>query len=472
MKKTDLVFGFVLIILLAMSINLTAQISWTGTTDSDWGNSTNWFFGEVPGPGDNVLIPNVTNDPIISTSVEINQLFIFPDAQLTVGPNQAAGLTTNGMFTNNGLFLIQSDDVNGYSGTFIDNAGIAGTGTFEFERMVLCTGTTAGSADTNWHYLAAPIDGFTSDDIPDFFINAWDQPDGEWTQYSSSIQCTPWPTTPLNTMDAWSINSDNDYPGDCTELPPGTNTTATFTGSAADVHTGNYSTPLGFGDDNQKWNLVGNPYPSGLDLSTITWGSSTVQAVHFYDGCSGSYVSWTPDMGSYVMAPTLGFFVETTGPDNFSVTNANRAHSSDWFWKSEEITNLLTLEATGNDKSDVLHIRFKDNVTAGFDLNGDAHKLITHTEGLPQIYTFVGEEILAINALPATDTVPMGFTAVGSGMFTIKAIETSDFTDIELEDLFNGMRTDLLTSSYTFKYTDGDNHERFIVHFNKHIEKK
>ena len=448
---------------------LTMQkAEWTGASSTLWNLAGNWSVDAIPPAAFDITIPDVVNDPVISGIVATGALTIFPLAQLTIAP--MAGLTTNGLFTNDGYFLIQSDGLNGYAGTYIDMAGIAGVGVFEFDRDVLCSGTVGGSANPfGWHYLAAPFDGYTTDDMPDYFVNAWDQPSGLWIQYSMDpyvFPCTPWPTTPLNTMDAWSINFDLNYPDPlCPGLPPGTGNIVEFIGGAVDVHTGAYNAPLGYGAGAyQEWNLVSNPYPSGLDVDLIAWGPNTVQAAAYYDGCAGNYVYWATGMGSYVMAPTLGFFVETVAADVFPVTNAERAHGADWFWKSE-VTDLLTLEATGNDKSDVLHVRFADNVTAGFDLNGDAHKLFAENEGLAQIYTLAGEEMLAINAQPAAEMVPMGFTSVGSGTFTIEAIETSDFADVVLEDLFEETQTDLLAGSYTFNYTAGDDPNRFIIHF-------
>ncbi|MCB0805114.1 MAG: T9SS type A sorting domain-containing protein, partial [Bacteroidales bacterium] len=83
----------------------------------------------------------------------------------------------------------------------------------------------------------------------------------------------------------------------------------------------------------------------------------------------------------------------------------------------------------------------------------------------PQIYTTIGEEKLAVNALPATSTVPMGFQAETSGTYTINAIETSEFTEIYLEDLVTGETTDLLSDSYTFDYVAGTTADRFVIHF-------
>jgi len=58
---------------------------WTGATSTDWHTSTNWSAGTVPDLTENAIIPNVTNDPIISTgSAEAKRLSLEPGAILTI----------------------------------------------------------------------------------------------------------------------------------------------------------------------------------------------------------------------------------------------------------------------------------------------------------------------------------------------------------------------------------------------------
>lgn len=442
---------------------------WTGAADDgDWWNPANWDDGNVPLDGDDVTIPvlgKATYPTISGGLVTTGTLTIAAAASLTI--DWDGELTTNGLFTNDGAFTILSDGTSGYSGTYIDGAGVAGAGMFYFERYIPCLGVLPGTPDPyGWHYLSAPIDGLTSDDLPEYFINVWDQPTGNWQQYSTGVPCTPWPTTPLNAGEVWSVNVDLLYPYPaCPGSAPAVGPTVVFDGFAADVHTGTYNTPLGYGAAGfQMWNLVANPFPSGLDLNTITWGPNTVAGAALWDGCPGNYLYWSPATGPYSMPVGNGFFVETTAADVFTVDNSNRAHGADFYYK-EDITSLLTLEATGDGTSDILHVRFMENTTPGFDNNGDFHKLFATTEGLAQIYTVAGDHQLAINALPATEVVPMGFTANSSGTYTIGAIETSEFTEVYLIDLVTGESTDLLNASYTFEYTLGDDANRFEIHF-------
>jgi hypothetical protein len=294
--------------------------------------------------------------------------------------------------------------------------------------------------------------------MPDYYINGWNQAGGSWMQYSGNFPCVPSAMETLDVLEAWSINYANDW-----NCPGGTGMDIEFMGPIVNLHTGAYSAPFGYGAAGyEAWTMFGNPYPSGIDMNAIAWDPGMVQGAAFYDGCAGNYVYWTPAVGSYSMSPGAGFFTEATAPGTFALTGAERAHGADWFYKSE-VTNLLTIQVSGNDKSDITHIRFMENASAGFENTGDFHKLFS-TE-IPQIYTRAGEDLLAINVLPATEMVPMSITSTASGSFTIEAIETSEFANVVLEDIVTGEFTNLLTGSYTFDYVAGTNADRFIVHF-------
>ncbi|MBM3434965.1 MAG: T9SS type A sorting domain-containing protein [Bacteroidetes bacterium] len=442
--------------------------SFHGTINNDWFEPGNWCFGCVPDNTNVWIEPLPLNSPVISGGTAlVDDIYLFEGALLTIAPD--GGLTVNGSVENEGQLIIQSDN-EGNSGTLITNESISGTGIFGFHRNLFCSGTTPGSTDPfGWHYLSAPFEGFSTDIIPDYFVNAWDQTTGNWIHYDGSVigPCMAYPSTYLNPLDAWSINLDFTYPDpNCfPPLPPGTGDQVEFFASASQVHSGDYTKNLGYGSTGyQMWNMVGNPFPAGLDVNTLVWGPNIIRAVYLYDGCLGNYAYWAEGMGPYIIPPTQGFFIETTGPDVFWIGDESRAHNPNLILKSK-VADLLTIRSTGNGKTDILHIRFADNVTPGFDKNGDAHKLFAETDGLPQFYTLAGDERLAINALPETEFVPMGFSANGSGTFYLEAIETSEFETVILEDLFSGVQTDLLVESYSFNYNSGDDPERFMIHF-------
>ncbi|MCD4681689.1 MAG: T9SS type A sorting domain-containing protein [Bacteroidales bacterium] len=438
--------------------------TWTGAFDENWDDPLNWTAG-VPDDMTDAEIPDVSKAPFptIYGSAATGFLTIFPGAQLNVAPN--ADLTTFGLFTNDGLFVVETGPNPGWAGSFIDLGGLAGGGMFDFTRNMFCTGTVAGSTSPfGWHFVSAPIDGFTTHDMFDYYANAWNETTGSWIHLEGGTpppDCVPFPMIPSMVLLAASINYALDYA--CGATNPGTGLDLEFIGPHVGIHTGPYSAAATFTPGPfAGWNMFGNPYPSGLDMNAIVWDPAAIPGAAYYDGCAGNYVYWTPALGMYSMAPSLGFFTEYTATGNFSLTGAERTHAPDWFWKSE-VSDLLTLQITGDETSDITHIRFMEEAEAGFAKDGDFHKLFS--VGIPQMYTTAGADKLAINALPATASVPMGFTSTETGSYTISAIETSEFSHVVLEDLVTGIQTDLLTGSYTFEYATGEDEARFIVHF-------
>jgi hypothetical protein len=426
--------------------------TWNGNISSDWAEDLNWTPAGAPTMTDNVEIgPVEAFPPVILTGTAVTgMLTILPGANLTV----MGGLTTNGMFTNDGEFFV--DD-----GSYIDLGGMMGTGMFQYNR----SGASTKTSFDGWHYLSSPITGFTSDEILDYYLNTWEQPAGMWMQHGGTTPCTPMAAMPLNVMEAWSINFDEGFATEC-PLLVGTGDVIEFMSLGVPFNTGAYGMGLGYGAGMyQEWNLLGNPYPSFVDPAAIAFDANVVSSIAFWDGSAMNYEYWAATVPAATIPPTNGFFVETLGtPAPFGFTGAERTHTATPWWK-EDITQLLTLQASNGAQTDKLHIRFMDNMSASFDTKGDAHKLISTATGVPQIYTTVGDEMLAINALPETAMVPMGFTSATTGTYTIEAIETTDFVNVVLEDRTTGEKTNLLTSSYTFDYTVGDNANRFFVHF-------
>ena len=140
------------------------------------------------------------------------------------------GLTTNGIFTNNGEFIIQSDAA-GASGSFIDKNGISGTGSYNFNREYL---------GGEWHLISSPVSGATAN----MFIGLYLQNHTESTNLYSDIVD---PSTPLNIMQGYALWNN-------------LSSTASFIGT---FNSGTFS--KGATRDGLGWNLVGNPYPSPID---------------------------------------------------------------------------------------------------------------------------------------------------------------------------------------------------------------
>jgi autotransporter-associated beta strand protein len=114
--------------------NFNPILTWTGAAapDSDWNNAANWNPSVVPGTSSTVIIPDVANDPVLSTAVDVAELTIEDFGILDLA---GSDLTVSGTFTMqpDARLILQGTEV-------VSGAGSLGTpipGTVEY------TGTTS-----------------------------------------------------------------------------------------------------------------------------------------------------------------------------------------------------------------------------------------------------------------------------------------------------------------------------------------
>jgi hypothetical protein len=445
----------------ALSCGPPPANTWTGVVSSDWFDPLNWSDGVVPTTED-IIIPEVAKawpPVILSGSATTGAIMISAMASLEIAPT--GDLTANGPVTNDGTLTITSDGT-GFSGSFIDNAGVAGTGMFYFIRNI--TNSSPKFNPTGWHYLSSPVDGFTTWNLFDYYVNAWNEPGDAWVHVEgASPNCIPGPNIPMGDLDAWSVKYDMNYTCAAVNAPQGMD--IDFMGTMTDYRNGTYSVPVTYTGGNvyAGYNLVGNPYSSSVDPATFVWGPNMNQSTYYWDGWLNTYASWAGGVGSMV-PPTQGFFVSAFGNDNFGLAPGNRAHETSQFFYKNEISNLLKLRAEGNNYSDVTYVRFHNEATAGFDKVWDAYKLMSNVPEVPQLYTTLGDTKYSINAVESADAMPLAFTAGVSGTYTISIEQATDFDVVYLEDLKTGKLHDLATA-YEFSYNEGENANRFVIHF-------
>lgn len=159
--------SFVLLIsvLFCGMISLNAQTTWTGATSTAWNLAGNWSAG-IPDANDDVIIPNVTNAPLISAagalakSVTVQSgatLTINAAGVLSINSAVTQGLTNAGVVQNSGT--INLGNLSGgflsalkNSGTFNNNAGgkinIDNIGGGQSEALGVSSGSTFNNTGT------------------------------------------------------------------------------------------------------------------------------------------------------------------------------------------------------------------------------------------------------------------------------------------------------------------------------------
>ena len=262
--------------------------------------------------------------------------------------------------------------------------------------------------------------------------------------------------------------------------------TKTFSGS---LNTGNLTANLTRTynvTEYDGWNLIGNPYPSAIDLTGLTY-TGVETSVYFWDPSgAGNFKVWIPAGGEThtKYAPAMqGFYVHCNDATNVSpaqnfgsvgFVNAARDHNSETFLKDTEILpNLLRIKATGmvNGYNDELSLYFNPERNSSYESGFDALKLKGNADA-PQIYTKIQDTQVSVNALAFTEnncSVPMGFYVSVPGTYTLHATEIQSFAEnisIKLEDLKLNTFQDLrVAPDYSFTYDTIDNADRFVLHF-------
>jgi Secretion system C-terminal sorting domain len=212
------------------------------------------------------------------------------------------------------------------------------------------------------------------------------------------------------------------------------------------------------------WNLVGNPFPSPLDLSTVAAGQRTNMDAAFYTYEStsqygGGYRSFVNGFGNPLIGSSQAFFVRVSQGQtggSLELTNANRVTTYDQQAPVRRGTAdsrpQLQLTLAGNGLSDALTIYAQPGATTGFDREFDAAKL-WNPSGLSVATVAASGEALAIDgrpAFPLGQPVPLTVQTPRAGSYSLTATDLLNLpagTDVVLVDLSASTRTPLLSGT-------------------------
>lgn len=241
---------------------------------------------------------------------------------------------------------------------------------------------------------------------------------------------------------------------------------ATFRGVPTN---GNIVTNIVNNPSNTDWNLVGNPYPSGILLDSVisvTQNPDITGSIYIWNRNLSDYQTLNALNSGYVIPSAQGFFVEATASSGMTFRNTMRNASSGTFLRSQNAVSAITLKVENGNSFNEAQIAFFPQATSGFDRALDARKL----KGNPALalYSLLGNDDLSVQVLPSLQgpvSVPVGIDANQSGSYTFTLAEnTLDPTvNVFLED--NGQMHNLKTSSYTAQLNQTTTRNRFVLHF-------
>ena len=399
--------------------------------------------------------------------------------------NQNKSLTVSGSVTNSGTLIMNSSS-NQFSTL---TAGSSSGTTYTYNRFVASTST--------FDLVSAPFTGQT-------FSNLLSNNSG--VIYDNPSDATQYVYGPFNNDSGAYMQYDSDTDGNQTMdaglgFRTGTDSGATlaFTGT---FETSNVTEPITLGTDATygRWNLIGNPFPSYLDLNhfftdnTGNLESGATNGVYAYDGDDSDGSVWTiyngnNSSGQYI-APGQAFFVAASGSANVSFdTDMQSTAGTDDFLPGERRPNddSFAQNASSSNSKISLALSFDDSkyaatdiylntkASSGLDVGYDAGTFANQAGSLG-LYSFLADGShpdtkLAIQAVSNNITdpvvIPLGVNAQSGIDYTIKLKERpqQEGVFIYLKDKLDNSMTLLTDQDYSFNTsTDLQGDGRFEVH--------
>ncbi|BCY28415.1 GEVED domain-containing protein [Flavobacterium okayamense] len=486
-----------------VSINNKTSV-WKGTNSSDWSDPNNWLPVGVPDINTCVIIPDVTaTNP----------------SNINVGSYDAYGKTLQvkddgvlNLVTGNTLTIQNFIEV-GALGTFnvgntasliqIDN--VANTGNINMDRFAFT------DSNLDYVYWSTPVAGFSINNVTpstSAFRYQWIPTVnnggtyagnfGNWAAASGAMTTGKGyikrGLAGMTTFTGVPNNGDISIP-----ISRSTYTGAPYAGPTATLVT----------NDDDNWNLLGNPYPSAISADAFLTANSAnlnqfvklwthgidpsgATADPFYQDFQlnysvADYLTYNALGGTqfgylgYIGAGQ-GFFTlmndsgATTENAVFNNTMRSNTYANYQFFKNSSIESIekhriwLKLIAPSGSSSDIL-VGYATDASDEYDNKYDA--ISGREKATFELYSLIENETYAIQgrSLPfnTNDIISIGVVVPQNGIYTI-AISNIDGLfeagqDIYLEDVELGIIHDLKSAPYTFTSNTGRNNTRFKIRY-------
>ena len=402
-----------------------------------------------------------------------------------------------------GSISLLSDKFLVVSGNIVNN----GTITLQEHASLVqqTTGTNANSGSGSYEITR-------SGNTNSYIYNIWSSPISDanlTTVFSDANPCDMW--TFEGTTQSWKYDFANGYSTTCYGnsvtfglndiisggdgmmnvtkgyFIPGNLTAARI--YSGEVNNGDYSTnisttslgnPGGTDWADDDWNLIGNPYPSGLNADSFWYENAILNnritdALYFWDeadtnggyNSTADYASWNlsggVESGNSSQKPLghissgQGFWVVANTTTQVQYTNSMRTTNNSQFFKASPNTQQhnawFSFTSPSNYTNNIL-VGYNEKTTDGYDNGYDAHKLAGHAHvRFASILDSDEYVIQSIASLGLNDkkTIPLVVFSDEAGIHTFSNYEKENMPagfKVFLRDLQLGIDHNLLTSDY------------------------
>jgi hypothetical protein len=430
-------------------------------TTGNWNTGGNWSATSIPTSTVNTVIPLGNSATLDITNGAVNNFT--NHGTLTI--DSGKGLTISGNLSNDGTFTVDSDATT--SGSLIVDG--TSTGNVIYNRYM--------SID-KWHLISAPVGGQNIENFVTFAANnvATNEVDYGLAPYDNTL------TIGVSTWDHWTSDGTNPVSG-AGNFIAGKGyeiRTTTTVGTVAFTGTVPVSqVAIAVTGTSNRWNLVGNPYPSSIPANSnadatnnfLTVNSAALDpsfvALYIWNPSTSLYEVVNQAASSRFIAPVQGFFIKAVsgeaGVVNF--TTAMRTNQAAVLFQKAATPNApsIVLSADNNaGKISTTTIKYMGGMSLGLDLGYDAGCFGAAGKSGFGLYTHLVEDNgvdFAIQAVPDntydTTIIPIGLDADLGMQVTFKADVTNLplVKKVFLEDRLLNIFTEINNTDKTYALT-------------------
>ncbi|MBG15665.1 MAG: hypothetical protein CL853_04860 [Crocinitomicaceae bacterium] len=336
------------------------------------------------------------------------------------------------------------------------------------------TSPVQGTNLIDWQNNGVIFSGFTNSTYPNFaWVNAlsYAEPNALGDKNNGWVEATNAISNSTGPSNGYRIYMDaTDYTLSVTGLP--------YTGTQTINVTQNGG--AGSGDDQNGWNLIGNPYPCTIDWDLVS-KSGIEDAIWTWNATAGNYGLYFSGIGTNdvtnEIAHSQAFWVKGIQANgSVTINEDDKVRTDKPFVKSFSSSNDMHVFLTGdqNSYSDELIVRRLANASDSYDLGLEFPKLFTELPDEAPSLSVLCEDSIDLSVVAIGDgsfyselklAALSGLTAQGNYTISFNIPESfMDFGCIELEDLHTGITTNLVTDSlYTFVSSDTTTLPRFLL---------
>ena len=413
-------------------------------------------------PRDVYANSSTSDDIYISSSLSITgDLFVDDfelksEATLTIEPSGSLNVST---LENNGSIVMQSSSS---ISAALKATSISGSGTYKYQKYV------AGSSTND--LITAPFSGETFSNLvgnnsgvlvqntsptSEYLFGPFDNDTGAYLTYDS--------TTNASIV----LSAGQGY-----RAGTASGATLEFTGT---FETTGQNVAINVGSDGTygKWNLVGNPFPSYLDLDGFISDNSAIledvnNAVYAYDGDDSDGSNFTiyhsSNSSGVTIAPGQAFFVASSSSGGDLVFNTSRQTVSggdDFLQRqTQTIDSFFKLNLESSNSLTHTDFYFNSNASEGLDIGYDVGTYANLASSFSLYSKLASGEYFdnkfavqtISNDLSETVVIPLGVhTSAGQNqVISIEDVSILESVNVYLKDYETGALTLLNNGAYSF----------------------